>query len=66
MAVSVFRLFQPLIPLQPPFSGLEFTAAGLSRNMDNKSEEISVSFSKAYEETLMKYHGILVRPIFHV
>ena len=32
--------------------------------MDNKDEELVDSFRKAYEVTLKKHHGILVRPIF--
>ncbi|KAI9017537.1 glycolipid transfer protein domain-containing protein [Gaertneriomyces semiglobifer] len=44
--------------------GLEFTSKGLRRNLDDKSEELSVSFNKAYEVTLSKFHSFLVRPVF--
>lgn len=46
--------------------GLKFTSMGLRFNLTNKSEELSVSFTKAYEQTLKKYHGMMVRPIFYV
>ncbi|KAI9103314.1 glycolipid transfer protein domain-containing protein [Phlyctochytrium arcticum] len=44
--------------------GLEFTAKGLRRNLDDKSEELTVSFTKAYEQTLSKFHSFMVRPVF--
>ncbi|KAI8883289.1 glycolipid transfer protein [Backusella circina FSU 941] len=44
--------------------GLEFTAAGLKRSLDNPEEELSVSFRKAYQNTWRKHHNMLVRPIF--
>lgn len=34
--------------------------------MDNPSEELKHSFTIAYEKTLSKHHGMLVRPIFHL
>ncbi|OLL27127.1 putative protein PLEKHA9 [Neolecta irregularis DAH-3] len=46
--------------------GLQFTAAGLRKNIDDKQQELGVSFSKAYEETLRKHHGMLVRPLISV
>lgn len=39
---------------------------GLRFNLTNKDEELSTSFTKAYEQTLKKYHGMMVRPIFYV
>ena len=48
------------------FSGLEFTARALRLSLENPSEELSTSFTKAYEITLRKYHSILVRPVFSV
>ncbi|GAA5978225.1 hypothetical protein JCM10908_004279 [Rhodotorula pacifica] len=44
--------------------GLKFTQVALARSQADKSEELSVSFSKAYEETLKKYHSFVVKPIF--
>ncbi|KAI8921878.1 hypothetical protein PhCBS80983_g01672 [Powellomyces hirtus] len=44
--------------------GLEFTAKGLRRNLDDKNEELTVSFNKAYEATLSKHHSFMVRPVF--
>lgn len=44
--------------------GLEFTAVGLRRQIDNKDEELAKSFTEAYNATLTKYHSMLVRPIF--
>ncbi|RXK35507.1 het-c2 protein [Tremella mesenterica] len=44
--------------------GLRFTARGLRINLSNPTQELSASFTKGYEETLKKYHGIMVRPIF--
>jgi hypothetical protein len=46
--------------------GLKFTALGLRSSLTNKDEELSVSFTKAYEGSLKKYHGMLVRPVFYV
>lgn len=46
--------------------GLKFTAMGLRFNFDNKTEELSVSFTKSYEGSLKKFHGILIRPVFGV
>ena len=44
--------------------GLTFTATALRRNLQNTSEELSQSFTKAYEETLSKFHTFLIRPVF--
>ncbi|WFD37684.1 uncharacterized protein MJAP1_000631 [Malassezia japonica] len=44
--------------------GLDFTAKALRRSLENPSEELSVSFTKAYEASLRKHHSIVVRPIF--
>ncbi|CAI2161450.1 7643_t:CDS:2 [Funneliformis geosporum] len=49
--------------------GLEFTSVALRRSIEssksaNGAEELSVSFTKAYEDTLKKFHGMLVRPVF--
>jgi len=46
--------------------GLSFTAQALRRHVDNPSEELNVSFSKAYDATLSKQHGFVVRGIFSV
>ncbi|KAL1934272.1 hypothetical protein VTP01DRAFT_6454 [Rhizomucor pusillus] len=44
--------------------GLDFTAQALRRNLENPDEELNVSFTKAYEATLRKYHSMVVRPVF--
>lgn len=46
--------------------GLQFTAVALRRNVDNSSEELSSSFTKAYGDTLSKYHTIMIRPVFRL
>lgn len=47
-------------------SGLKFTAMGLRHSLSNPSEELSVSFTKAYEGTLKQYHSMFVKPVFLV
>ncbi|ORZ16325.1 glycolipid transfer protein domain-containing protein [Absidia repens] len=44
--------------------GLDFTAQALRRSITDQAEELTVSFTKAYEATLRKFHGMLVRPVF--
>ncbi|KAI9218716.1 glycolipid transfer protein domain-containing protein [Blastocladiella britannica] len=44
--------------------GLDFCAKALRRSVSDPSEELTVSFTKAYEVTLKQYHSMLVRPIF--
>jgi hypothetical protein len=46
--------------------GLKFTARGLRHNLQNPTEELSVSFTKGYEDSLKKWHGMMVRPVFYV
>lgn len=46
--------------------GLDFTCKALTINRENPSEELSVSFTKAYEQTLKKFHSFVVRPLFSV
>ncbi|KAJ2537904.1 hypothetical protein EV175_006582, partial [Coemansia sp. RSA 1933] len=46
--------------------GLEMTAIGLKRNLDNKDEALSDSFTKAYNNTLKQYHNFIVRNMFTV
>ncbi|WVF66252.1 hypothetical protein IAT40_000992 [Kwoniella sp. CBS 6097] len=46
--------------------GLKFTALGLRHNVDNPSEELSVSFTKGYEGSLKKHHGMMIRPVFYL
>ncbi|KAK9322479.1 glycolipid transfer protein domain-containing protein [Lipomyces orientalis] len=43
--------------------GLQFTAVALRKNVES-TEELNESFTKAYGETLIKYHSIVVRPVF--
>ncbi|KAI8084186.1 glycolipid transfer protein domain-containing protein [Gilbertella persicaria] len=44
--------------------GLDFTAQALRRSVDNPEEELTVSFTQSYEQTLKKFHNMLVRPVF--
>ncbi|GAA98126.1 uncharacterized protein L969DRAFT_85946 [Mixia osmundae IAM 14324] len=44
--------------------GLKFTCTALQRSEKDQSEELSVSFTKAYEVTLRQYHSFVVRPVF--
>ncbi|KAK9449905.1 glycolipid transfer protein domain-containing protein [Limtongia smithiae] len=43
--------------------GLEFTAVALRKNIES-DEELTISFTKSYSETLIKFHSMLVRPVF--
>lgn len=47
-------------------SGLKFTQIALTRSQADKAEELSESFTKAYGETLKKYHSFVVKPVFAV
>ena len=51
--------------LCPP-SGLDFTAQALRRSIADPSEELSVSFTKAYETSLRQYHNFVVKGAFGV
>ncbi|KAG5440183.1 hypothetical protein PCANB_001752 [Pneumocystis canis] len=42
----------------------EFTSNALHRSMENETEELSISFSKAYDMTLKKHHSFFIRSIF--
>ncbi|KAI8885956.1 glycolipid transfer protein [Backusella circina FSU 941] len=44
--------------------GLDFTAQALARSLEDPNEELNISFTKAYENTLRKHHNMLVRPVF--
>lgn len=46
--------------------GLSFTAKALRKSINNPDEELTVSFTNSYNETLTKYHNMLVRGIFKV
>lgn len=46
--------------------GLKFTCQGLRSSLSNPSEELSVSFTTAYNNTLKQYHSFLIRPVFAV
>jgi len=48
------------------YRGLKFTCQGLRSSLSNPSEELSVSFTTAYGNTLKQYHSFLVRPVFAV
>ncbi|KAI8887361.1 GLTP-domain-containing protein [Backusella circina FSU 941] len=46
--------------------GLDFTARSLKHSLDHPNEELTVSFSLAYNDTLRPYHSFIVRPIFNL
>ncbi|XP_006460732.1 hypothetical protein AGABI2DRAFT_192342 [Agaricus bisporus var. bisporus H97] len=46
--------------------GLSFTCKALQNAQANKSEELSVAFTKSYEGTLKKHHNFVVKGIFAV
>lgn len=48
----------------PLFSGLDFTAQALDKNISNPSQELADSFRDAYSGTLKPHHSFLVKPIF--
>lgn len=47
-------------------SGLQFTCIALRRSQDDHNEELNTSFTKAYEQSLKKYHSFVVKPLFAV
>ncbi|SCU93024.1 LAME_0F02388g1_1 [Lachancea meyersii CBS 8951] len=44
--------------------GLQFTAQALRETVDHPELELTKTFTDAYNKTLTKYHGMLVRPVF--
>ncbi|KAI5777791.1 glycolipid transfer protein domain-containing protein [Geopyxis carbonaria] len=46
--------------------GLEFTQQALRKNYDNQSEQLTESFTAAYEKTLKPHHNFMVKGIFTV
>ncbi|ORZ34909.1 glycolipid transfer protein-like protein HET-C2 [Catenaria anguillulae PL171] len=44
--------------------GLSFCAQALRHSHNNEAEELTESFTKAYETTLKPHHSMMVRPIF--
>ncbi len=44
--------------------GLQFTAVAMRKCIDNQDWELNKCFEKAYNETLIKFHSILIRPVF--
>lgn len=44
--------------------GLDFTAQALRRSLTNQSEELSESFTKAYEGSLKQHHNFIVKGAF--
>lgn len=44
--------------------GLDFTAQALRRSLTHQNEELSVSFTKAYEGSLRQYHNFVVKGAF--
>jgi hypothetical protein len=45
-------------------SGLRFTAEAMRRSVTKPDEELAVSFTDAYNDTLTKYHNFVIRPVF--
>jgi hypothetical protein len=46
--------------------GLSFTCKALQNTQATKTLELSAAFSSSYEDTLKKFHGMFVRPVFIV
>ena len=46
--------------------GLSFTCKALQNSQSDRAQELSAAFNTAYDATLKKFHGILIRPIFSV
>lgn len=46
--------------------GLDFTAQALRRSQTHRTEELSESFTKAYEGSLRQYHNFIVKGAFSV
>ncbi|KAM0753883.1 glycolipid transfer protein, partial [Meredithblackwellia eburnea MCA 4105] len=46
------------------FRGLKFTAMALRRNLDMEDEELSDSFTFAWQAEYSKYFNFLIRPLF--
>ncbi|UZJ51357.1 hypothetical protein CBS101457_000677 [Exobasidium rhododendri] len=44
--------------------GLDFTAQALRRSVSDEKEELSVSFTKAYDNSLRQYHNFVVKGAF--
>ncbi|CAK9435358.1 uncharacterized protein LODBEIA_P00850 [Lodderomyces beijingensis] len=44
--------------------GLQFTAQAMRETVDQPDKELTVTFTDAYNKTLSKYHGMLVKPVF--
>ncbi|ODV96960.1 hypothetical protein PACTADRAFT_55122 [Pachysolen tannophilus NRRL Y-2460] len=44
--------------------GLQFTAQAMRETVENENEELTKSFTNSYNKTLIKYHSMLVRPVF--
>jgi len=44
--------------------GQQFTCIALQRSHTNKNEELTESFTKAYEQTLKPHHSFVVKPLF--
>ncbi|KAH8916543.1 glycolipid transfer protein, partial [Atractiella rhizophila] len=44
--------------------GLRFTHAAMARSLQNKGEELTESFTKAYEGSLKQFHNFVVKGVF--
>ncbi|SCU94582.1 LANO_0E07250g1_1 [Lachancea nothofagi CBS 11611] len=44
--------------------GLQFTAQALRETVEHPDLELTKTFTDAYNKTLTKYHGMLIRPVF--
>lgn len=49
-----------------PISGLDFTAQALRRSVTNRTEELTTSFTSAYDNSLKQYHNFIVKGAFNV
>ena len=45
---------------------LEFTYKALLRSLRNPTEELSDSFSNAYQDSLKQFHSFVVKPVFNL
>ena len=64
--VCIHYVLSGLTRMDAANRGLQFTSLALRRSQDNPSEELSVSFTKAYEGSLKQYHSFVVKPLFGV
>lgn len=66
MAIEVSTFIVALYQPADHVRGLAFTVAALRRSLDNPGEELVDSFTKAYNDTLKKFHSFVIKPLFAV